>query len=138
MGPHGDPRSPLLKTTQKAIGFLQPILPPCILATLTAASGYGGQHWDFMDFESYHTPHSLAELVPRGRGKPFTRETATYQEIPTHRDIKSQGMARELKELVIQSYLVENNRKTLLYQSTREMHSYIDAKIKREFIKYHE
>lgn len=102
MGPHGDPRSPL---TQKAAGFLQPILPPRTMATLTAVSGYGGQHWDFMDFESNHTPHSLAELVPWDRGKHITGEAATYKEIPPRRNIKSQGKARELKKTTCDSEL---------------------------------
>lgn len=75
MEPHGDPRSP---STQKAAGFLQPTLPPCTMPTLTAVSGYGGQRWDFMDFESNHTPHSLAELVPWDSSNHITGEAVTY------------------------------------------------------------
>ena len=74
---------------------------------LMTVSGYGGQHWDFMDFlEPHCLPHSpLAGLVPWDWGDWIRGEAPTFPFLPPCGDVKSQRSARELKKTPCDSVL---------------------------------
>lgn len=66
------------KQQRRWLVFLQPTEPPHLVASLIAACGCRGKHWDFMDLEPNGPPHFPVGLAPWDLGAQITGVETTH------------------------------------------------------------
>lgn len=99
------------KTIQKAVRFPQSTPPPHIMATRMTAMAQGIA----LGFHGYGAPSPTVfpcGVGPLGWGNCITGDTPTFPFSTTEWRSEKPESSRELKKLVIQHYLPENNRNT--------------------------